>query len=499
MQNFSQLELWFVTGSQNLYGEGVLAKVREHSEHIAQVLSQSPEIPIKIVPKSVMTSDDTIALLCADATRDECCVGVVAWMHTFSPSRMWIRGLSTLHKPLLHLHTQFNRELPWSSIDMDFMNLNQSAHGDREFGYLGARTGLNRKVITGFWQDGAVLKQIATWSRAAIAWNDSQGMRLARFGDNMRNVAVTEGDKVEAQLRLGYSVVGYGIGDLADCIAEVSELDVDKLVSEYDDAYEVASPLRRGGERRPALREAARIELGLSTFLERGGFKAFTDTFEDLHGLGQLPGVAVQRLMAKGYGFGAEGDWKTAALVRTMKVMSMGLQGGTSFMEDYTYDFGRPSKVLGAHMLEVCPSIAERRPSLEIHPLSIGGKDDPVRLVFNASTGPAVNACLVDLGSRFRMITNEIDVVPPAEPLPRLPVARAVWVPKPNLEAAATAWIYAGGSHHTSFSQALTVKHLADFAQIAGVELLTIDNGTKLEEFRKELRWNEVYYFLMAK
>ena len=499
MQDFSQLELWFITGSQNLYGESALAKVQEHSEQIAQSLSQSSEIPIKLVPKSVMTSADTIAQLCADATRDDRCVGVVAWMHTFSPARMWIRGLSTLHKPLLHLHTQFNRELPWSSIDMDFMNLNQSAHGDREFGYIGARMGLNRKVITGFWQDGAVLKQMGTWARVAIAWHDSQGMRVARFGDNMRNVAVTEGDKMEAQLRLGYSVSGYGIGDLAECIAEVSEQDIDRGVSEYDDAYEVAPPLRPGGERRAALRDAARIESGLTMFLERGGFKAFTDTFEDLHGLAQLPGVAVQRLMAKGYGFGAEGDWKTAALVRTMKVMSMGLQGGTSFMEDYTYDFGRPSKVLGAHMLEVCPSIAGHRPSLEIHPLSIGGKDDPVRLVFNAGIGPAVNACLVDLGSRFRIVTNEIDVVPPDEPLPKLPVARAVWVPKPNLEIAATAWIYAGGSHHTGFSQALSLDHLTDYAEIAGVELLAINKGTKVEEFRKELRWNEIYYSLTAK
>lgn len=499
MQDFSHLELWFITGSQNLYGESVLTKVQEHSQQIAQSLSQSPEIPIKIVPKSVMTSADTIARLCADATRDDSCVGVVAWMHTFSPARMWIRGLSTLHKPLLHLHTQFNRELPWSSIDMDFMNLNQSAHGDREFGYIGARTGLSRKVITGFWQDGAALKQIGTWARAAIAWHDSQSMRIARFGDNMRNVAVTEGDKVEAQLRLGYSVAGFGTGDIADSIAEISEQNIDKLLSEYDDAYEVAPTLRQGGERRPALREAARIELGLTIFLERGGFKAFTDTFEDLHGLAQLPGIAVQRLMAKGYGFGAEGDWKTAALVRTMKVMSMGLQGGTSFMEDYTYDFGRLSKVLGAHMLEVCPSITDRKPSLEIHPLSIGGKDDPVRLVFNAGTGPAVNACLIDLGNRFRIVTNEIEVVPPAEPLPRLPVARAVWVPKPDLETAATAWIYAGGSHHTGFSQALALDHLADFAEIAGMEFLGINGRTHVEDFRKELRWNDIYYLLKSK
>lgn len=496
MRNLSQLELWFAAGSQSLYGDEMLVTVQEHSEEIAHGLSQSSQIPVNIIPKPVMTTADAITKLCAEVNRNDRCIGLIAWMHTFSPAKMWIAGLSALRKPVAHLHTQYNRSLPWSTIDMDFMNLNQSAHGDREFGFIGTRTGLNRKVITGFWRDDTVLKQLATWTRAAAAWHDSQGLKIVRFGDNMRNVAVTEGDKVEAQVRLGYSVAGYGIGDLVDRIAEVSEREIDKLVSEYDEVYETVPPLCRGGDCRPALREAARIELGLTAFLEEGGFQAFTDNFEDLHGLTQLPGIAVQRLMAKGYGFGAEGDWKTAALVRAMKVMSMGMQGGTSFMEDYTYDFGERSKVLGAHMLEVCPSIAERKPSLQIHPLSIGGKADPVRLVFTARSGPAVNACLVDLGGRFRIVANEVDVVQPEQPLAKLPVARAVWVPKPNLETAATAWIYAGGSHHTSFSQALTMEHLADFAQIAGVEFLSIGNRTHLEDFRKELRWNDVYYLL---
>jgi L-arabinose isomerase len=499
MPDLSQFELWFVAGGQNLYGKDALVAVREHSEQIAHNLSQAPSMPVKIVPKPVMVSADAIAELCVEANRDANCIGLIAWMHTFSPARMWIAGLSALHKPFAHLHTQFNRELPWSTIDMEFMNLNQSAHGDREFGYIATRMGLQRKVIAGFWQDGTVQTQLATWARAALAWHDAQGLKIARFGDNMRNVAVTEGDKVEAQLRLGYSVAGYGVGDLTDSIAKVSDHEIGRVIAEYDASYEVASSLRADGSRRAALREAAKIEIGLTAFLEDGGFKAFTDNFEDLHGLTQLPGIAIQRLMTKGYGFGAEGDWKTAALVRAMKMMSMGLQGGTSFMEDYTYDFGQPSKVLGAHMLEVCPSIAERMPSLEIHPLSIGGKSDPVRLVFTARSGPAVNACLIDLGSRFRIIANEVEIVPPTEQLPKLPVARAVWVPQPELGTAATAWIYAGGSHHTGLSQALSMDHLADFAQIAGVELLSIENRTNLDDFRKELRWNDVYYLLKTR
>lgn len=496
MTDLSQLELWFLTGSQNLYGEGPLATVRQHSEEISHGLSLSSEIPVKIIPKPVMTSTDSITKLCREAAGNDRCIGLAVWMHTFSPARMWIAGLKVLSKPLIHLHTQHNGELPWSMIDMDFMNLNQSAHADREFGFLAARMNLNRKVIAGFWQDAAFRKRLGTWVRAAAAWHDAQRLKIARFGGNMRNVAVTEGDVVEGQTRLGYSVSAYGVGDLADQVAAISEGEVDRLVAEYDELYDLAAPLRAGGELRTAVREAARIELGLTTFLEAGGFKAFADTFEDLHGLAQLPGVAVQRLMAKGYGFGAEGDWKTAGLVRAMKVMSTGLSGGTSFIEDYAYHLGCSPKVLGAHMLEVCPSIAANKPSLEVHPLSIGGKTDPARLVFDARSGPAINACLVDLGSRFRMIVNEVNVVPPDAPLSKLPMARAVWAPKPDLQTAATAWIYAGGSHHTALSQALTAEPLEDFAEMAGIELLRIDEGTRVDEFRNALRWNSAYFSL---
>jgi L-arabinose isomerase len=449
MIDFKGLEVWFVTGSQHLYGEAALNKVAEHSQEMAQGLTKSGKLPVKVVFKPVVTTPDLITDLCREANNTQNCVGLITWMHTFSPAKMWISGLNILDKPFVHLHTQYNRDLPWSEIDMDFMNLNQSAHGDREFGFIGSRMRLNRKVIVGFWQDADVLSELATWMRAAAAWHDARGARIARFGDNMREVAVTEGDKVEAQIQLGYSVNGYGVGDLVKFVNSVSETEVDRLVAEYDGRYTVAVELRPTGSQRKSLRESARIELGLRAFLETGGFKAFTTTFEDLNGLAQLPGVAVQRLMADGYGFGAEGDWKTAALVRAMKVMGTGLDGGTSFMEDYTYDFDKGTpKVLGAHMLEVCPSIAGLKPSLEIHPLSIGGKDDPARLVFTVPDGPAINATLLDMGNRFRMVVNEVDVIQPVKPLLKLPVASAVWVPRPSLKVAATAWILAGGAHH---------------------------------------------------
>jgi L-arabinose isomerase len=497
MINLRQFQVWFVTGSQHLYGIEALDQVAEHAKEIVQALSQSRKIPVNIVFKPVVTTPEAIHDLCLDANNTRDCVGLITWMHTFSPAKMWSAGLAALRKPFLHLHTQFNRDIPWSTIDMDFMNLNQSAHGDREFGYLGSRMRLNRKVVVGHWQAEDVQERLGTWIRAACAWQDAQGARIARFGDNMRQVAVTEGDKVEAQLRFGYTVNGYGVGDLVKHVNEVTEAEIDRLVAEYDERYVVAEPLRRGSSQRPSLRDAARIELGLRHFLEQGGFKAFTDTFEDLHGLKQLPGIAVQRLMAEGYGFGAEGDWKTAALVRAMKVMGAGLAGGTSFMEDYTYHLNENGmKVLGAHMLEICESIADGQPSLEIHPLSIGGKADPVRLVFNTRSGPAVNASVIDLGDRFRLIVNEVDVVPPDEPLPRLPVARAVWTPRPDLKTAAAAWILAGGAHHTGFSQAVTTEHLEDFAEMADVEFLLINNDTRLPEFKKELRWNDLYYRL---
>jgi L-arabinose isomerase len=497
MINLKEFEVWFVTGSQHLYGEAALKKVAEHSTEIAQSLSKSNKIPVRVVFKPVLTTPMAITELCMEANNAKNCVGLITWMHTFSPAKMWIAGLAALNKPFVHLHTQYNKELPWSEIDMDFMNLNQAAHGDREFGFIGSRMRLNRKVIVGFWQDEEVLAQLGTWMRAACAWHDAQGGKVARFGDNMREVAVTEGDKVEAQIRLGYSVNGYGIGDLVKYVKAVSEAEVDKLVAEYDERYVVAQSLRKDGAQRQSLSEAARIELGMRTFLEEGNFKAFTTTFEDLHGLVQLPGLAVQRLMADGYGFGAEGDWKTAALVRAMKVMGAGLDGGTSFMEDYTYHFGdNGMKVLGAHMLEVCESIADKKPSLEIHPLGIGGKANPVRLVFNVRNGAAVNASVLDMGSRFRMIVNEVDTVPPDAPMPKLPVARVVWAPRPNLKTAAAAWILAGGAHHTGFSQAVNQEHLEDFAAMAGMEFLVIGKDTNLSEFKKELRWNDLYYHL---
>jgi L-arabinose isomerase len=497
MVNFNDLEVWFITGSQHLYGEETLKTVARHSQEMTQWLTASGRLPVKVIFKPVVTTPDAITSLCREANNASNCIGLITWMHTFSPAKMWIAGLRLLSKPFLHLHTQFNRNLPWSEIDMDFMNLNQSAHGDREFGFIGSRLRLNRKVVVGFWQDEDVLSSIATWMRAACAWQDMQGARVARFGDNMREVAVTEGDKVAAQIRLGYSVNGYGVGELVKFVKDVPESRIDQLVKEYNDIYSLSAELRPGGEKCQALRESARIEAGMRAFLEAGGFKAFTTTFEDLYGLTQLPGLAVQRLMADGYGFGAEGDWKTAALVRAIKVMGAGLNGGASFMEDYTYDFNQTNpKVLGAHMLEVCASLAGKKPSLEIHPLSIGGKADPARLVFNVHNGAAVNATLLDMGDRFRMLVNEVDVIQPDQPLVKLPVASAVWVPRPNLKVAAEAWILAGGAHHTCFSQAITAAHLEDFANMAGIEYLVIDQRTDLTEFKKELRWNDLYYHL---
>jgi L-arabinose isomerase len=497
MMELDQLEVWFATGSQHLYGEETLRQVAADSQTIAQGLDQSDIIPVRVVFKPVLTTPGAITQLCTEANAAPNCIGLITWMHTFSPAKMWIAGLKLLHKPFVHLHTQFNRDIPWSEIDMDFMNLNQSAHGGREFGFIGTRMRIDRKVIVGYWQDPQVMAELATWMRAAAAWHDSQGARIARFGDNMREVAVTEGDKVAAQIQLGYSVYGYGVGDLVAAVNQVDGADVDTMLAEYDDTYLVDAPLRAGGSLRNELREAARIEAGMRAFLEAGGFKAFTTTFEDLHGLVQLPGLAVQRLMADGYGFGAEGDWKTAALVRAMKVMATGLPRGTSFMEDYTYHL-HPGKmkVLGAHMLEVCASIAEGQPRIEMHPLSIGGKADPARLVFNVPSGPAVNASMIDLGNRFRMLVNPVEVVPPDEDLPKLPVARVVWVPQPNLKIGAAAWILAGGAHHTSFSQAVTAAHLEDFAEMAGMEYVLIDNDTRISALKKELKWNEMYYHL---
>lgn len=495
MINLKNFEVWFVTGSQHLYGEETLKQVAIHAQEIARGLDQAPQVPVKVVFKPVVKTTEEIYAVLREANVDNNCVGVIAWMHTFSPAKMWIRGLNAMQKPLLHLHTQFNRDIPWNSIDMDFMNLNQSAHGDREFGFMMSRMRLERKVVAGHWQDPDVLDQIDVWSRAACGWNDWQGAKFVRFGDNMRNVAVTEGDKVEAEMKFGFSVNTYGIGDLVQVINQVSDNEIEQLIKEYEDRYTLMEALRRGGAKHSALQEAAKIEIGIRHFLEDGGFKGFSDTFEDLHGMKQLPGIAVQRLMADGYGFAGEGDWKTAALVRAMKVMGSGLKGGNAFMEDYTYHFDpKNSLVLGSHMLEIDESLANGKPSCEIHPLGIGGKEDPVRLVFNVAGGPALNASVVDMGNRFRLIVNEVEALDPLHDLPKLPVARVLWKPYPDMNTGCAAWILAGGAHHTCYSQNLTSEHLHDFAEMAQIECVLIDKDTKLRELKSELRWNEVYY-----
>jgi len=492
MDNLKKLEVWFVTGTQHLYGPETLKQVAADSEKIAAALDKSEKISQKIVFKPVLTTPDSITELCTEANGTKACIGIIAWMHTFSPAKMWIRGLSILNKPLLHFHTQLNRDIPWESIDMDFMNLNQSAHGDREFGFIGARMRLNRKIVVGHYEDNESIERIAVWIRAATAFDDALGMKVARFGDNMRDVAVTEGNKVSAQLKMGYSVYGYGIGDLVKEVNKVSENEIKKLLKEYGSEYNMTKAVAES----VTLKEAARIELGMEQFLEAGNFKAFTTTFEDLYGLKQLPGLAVQRLMAKGYGFGAEGDWKTAALVRSMKVMSEGLKGGTSFMEDYTYHFDpKEMCVLGAHMLEVCPTIALSKPTLEVHPLSIGGKEDPARLVFKTSPGKAINVSVIDLGNRFRMIVNDVEVVNCPD-MPNLPVASVLWKPMPDLKRGAAAWILAGGAHHTGFSSAIDAEYLEDFAGMMGIEYLLINEHCDLSAFKNEIKWNEISYLL---
>jgi L-arabinose isomerase len=489
------IELWFLTGSQSLYGEDTLRQVAEQSQEIARTLQDATQIPIRIVWKPVLTTAEAIRRTCVEATASDDCVGVIAWMHTFSPAKMWIAGLDALAKPLLHLHTQSNVSLPWGQIDMDFMNLNQAAHGDREFGYIQTRMGVSRKIVAGHATDPVVCERIGAWARAAAGRQASRSLRLARFGDNMRDVAVTEGDKVDAQWRFGFSVNTYGVNDLVEVVDSVSDAETAATAAEYEEQYKVAPELARGGDRHDSLRYAARIELGMRRFLTEGGFTAFTTNFEDLGGLRQLPGLAVQRLMADGYGFGGEGDWKTSALLRVLKVMSVGRAGGTSFMEDYTYHFGPGDpKILGAHMLEVCPSIASGTPSCEIHPLSIGGREDPVRLVFDATPGPAFVVGLADLGDRFRLTANEIDVVVPDEPLPRLPVARAVWKPRPSLTTSTEGWLLAGGPHHTVLSSAVGIEALTDYAEMTRTELVVIGEDTTVPQLTKELRWNQAYH-----
>jgi len=490
--------VWFLTGSQGLYGPDVVLQVEQQSRQIADALDTAKEIGFSVVWKPVLTSADGIRRMMLDANSDDDCIGLIAWMHTFSPAKMWISGLDALQKPLLHLHTQAGESLPWAEIDMDFMNLNQAAHGDREFGYIQSRLGVSRKTVAGHVTHPETLADIGTWGRAARGAAKIRSLRVARFGDNMRDVAVTEGDKVEAQRRFGVSVNTYGVNDLVAVVDQVADASIDTLVADYDEQYDVTATLRVGGADRESLRYAARIELGLRQFLEAGNFGAFTTNFEDLGGLRQLPGIAVQRLMADGYGFGGEGDWKTSVLLATVKSMARDQPGGTSFMEDYTYHLAPgEEKILGAHMLEVCPTIATAgKPRCEIHPLGIGGRQDPVRLVFDAEPGPAVIVGLADMGERFRLVLNEVDVVPPDEPLPNLPVARAVWEPRPSFRVSAQAWLTAGGPHHTVLSSAVGTEEIADFADMMRTELLVIDDGTRMRDFRNEIRWNQAYFRL---
>ena len=491
------LQCWFLTGSQGLYGPETLDQVAAQSQQIAGALDDLAELAVPVVWQPVLTDADSIRRMMLAANADENCIGVIAWMHTFSPAKMWIAGLDALRKPMLHLHTQANRDLPWAEIDMDFMNLNQAAHGDREFGYIQTRLGVARKTVAGHVSDPRLARKVGAWQRAATGWQAVRTLRLARFGDNMRDVAVTEGDKVEAQLRFGASVNTYGVNDLVEVVDAVEESAVDALTQEYLESYDVAPDLRPTGGRHKSLRYAARIEAGMREFLVAGGFGAFTTNFQDLGGLRQLPGIACQRLMADGYGFGGEGDWKTSVMLYAVKAMGRGRDGGTSFMEDYTYHLGAGGeKILGAHMLEVCPTIAAATPTCEIHPLGIGDREDPVRLVFDAAPGPAVVLGIADMGDRFRLVANEIDVVPPDEPLPRLPVARAVWTPHPDLATSAESWLTAGGPHHTVLSKAVGTEELTDFATMAGTELLVIDAATTTRSFANEIRWNQAYYRL---
>ncbi|MGJ9382269.1 L-arabinose isomerase [Salipaludibacillus sp. CF4.18] len=486
---------WFITGSQHLYGKEAIDEVESHSQEIVDKLNKEANFPSEIVIKPVLTNPQAIRQMAIDANSDEECAGIITWMHTFSPAKMWIAGLKQLNKPLLHLHTQFNREIPWEDIDMDFMNLNQSAHGDREYGFIGARMNIARKVVVGHWENNDVRERIAGWMRTAVAVTDGHNLKVARFGDNMREVAVTEGDKVEAQIKFGWSITAFGIGDLVERMNKISDEEVNALFEEYQELYVLDDAIKQSDEVKASVLEQARIELGMKAFLEEGGFSAFTTNFEDLHGMKQLPGLAVQRLMAEGYGFGGEGDWKTAALMRMMKIISDGK--GTSFMEDYTYHLEEGNElVVGSHMLEVCPTIAANKPKILVHPLSIGGKEDPARLVFDGASGRALNASLIDIGHRFRLVVNEVEAVTAPKETPKLPVAKVLWKAKPSLSEATEAWIHAGGAHHTVFSFNVTPEQLNDWATLTDVEVVFINESTNVMNFQNELKWNEVYHRL---
>lgn len=488
MKTYTAHKFWFIVGSQTLYGPEVIEQVRAHVKVMTEFFNQSEAIPAMVVQAGVATSPEDIVTLFRKANADPECAGVITWMHTFSPSKMWIQGLLENTRPLLHLHTQFNRDIPWDSIDMDFMNLNQSAHGDREHGFIHARLRTSRKVVVGYWKDPEVLAHIAAWMRAAVAFADGKALKVARLGDNMREVAVTEGNKVSAQIQFGWQVNGYGIHEVARRLASVTDHEIETVMQGYRERYDIAQEVNVDERAMQKVREQAAIEIALRSFLADTGAYAFTTTFEDLSGLPQLPGLAAQRLMEDGFGFGAEGDWKTAALLRTMKMMGKGLPGGTSFMEDYTYNLEPGNEmVLGAHMLEVCPSIASARPRIEVHPLSIGGKGDPARLVFDARPGRAIATTVLDFGDSFRLVANEVEAIALPHAMPKLPVARALWRPLPNFKGALELWLTAGGAHHTSFSYSVTTEMLEDWAQMTGIEYLPIGEQTSVPEMRRQL------------
>ncbi len=493
MLTIKPYEFWFVTGSQHLYGDETLLEVEKHSKIIVEKLNESGKLPYKIQYKNLVTNATDIRNLMLEANNDENCAGLITWMHTFSPAKMWISGLRALQKPLLHLHTQFNRDIPWDDIDMDFMNLNQSAHGDREYGFIGTRMDVARRVIVGHWENDDVVAKVGDWMQTAVAVTEGTNIRVARFGDNMRDVAVTEGDKIEAQIKFGWTVDYYGIGDLVEEINQVSDDDVEALFEEYTKLYEMPAEASEPGHVRDSILYQARVELALKSFLSRGNYNAFTTNFEDLHGMKQLPGLAAQRLMAQGYGFAGEGDWRTAALLRMMKIIAN--NKGTSFMEDYTYHLEPGNEmILGAHMLEICPTVAATKPRIVVAPLSIGGKADPARLVFDGRGGKAIAASLVELSGRYRLIVNEVEAVQPTEETPKLPVAKVLWKPEPSLAEATESWIYAGGAHHTVFSFEVTTEQLYDFAEMTGIECVVIDKDTNVRQLRSELKFSDAYW-----
>ena len=494
---FENYEVWFVTGAQLLYGGDAVVAVDAHSNEMVAGLNNSGKLPVKVVYKGTVNSSKEVETVFKAANNDNKCIGVITWMHTFSPAKMWIHGLQQFKKPLLHLHTQFNKEIPWDTMDMDFMNLNQSAHGDREFGHICTRMRIRRKVVVGYWKDENTLHKIAVWMRVCAGWADSQDMLILRFGDQMNNVAVTDGDKVEAEQRLGYHVDYCPVNDLMEYYKKATDEEVKALVDTYFKLYEHDAALEdTKSEAYTKIWNAAKAEIALRGILKDKGAKGFTTNFDDLGLFDQIPGLASQRLMAEGYGFGAEGDWKSAALYRTVWFMSQGMEKGCSFLEDYTLNFdGENSSILQAHMLEVCPLIAEHRPKLEVHRLAIGIDSQTARLVFTSKQGQGVTATIVDLGNRFRMIVNDVECIK-SKPLPKLPVASALWIPMPNFEIGAGAWILAGGTHHSCFSYDLTVEYWEDYAEIAGIEMVHINKDTTISSFKKELRMNEIYYML---